>query len=397
MKKLTVYAMFLGLVLAGRGFAEPKYHAKSITWPGYYAIGFVYMSPDGTWGTGTAVPNNNVLPYMIPTVCFAYEKGTFRVVNTPGFSCAAEAGNSSGDFVGYLIDLNQLAALGNQNATPPSYQYFHYSKAKGTFDPIPTLPNYTTVTPPYPPAKFAGMTDAGDLFGGYSGPIDGDTSTLSAVVFKLKPNGALVQLPGTAPGNLNTIFYNDNRGDAFGCSQAANGTQCDFVEWPATGGVKDLNIKQPTLSYYYINAKGHSVEVLGDYPNTDNECIFSNGEKSITIWLAPAGASHKYCSVLLADTDDIMGVWIPPNQPATAGFLPFYYNPSLPKPEDLTSVTEGLPSGTILLAANFANQTNGLVWATGSSSLPGPPGAYVPGDPDTLYLLTPIKSDSKSR
>jgi hypothetical protein len=68
-------------------------------------------------------------------------------------------------------------------------------------------------------------------------------------------------------------------------------------------------------------------------------------------------------------------------------FFPFYYNPTLKMPEDLTSVTEGLPSGTILLGANFANQTSGLVWATGSSSLPGPPGT---GLSYTLYLLTPI-------
>jgi len=42
----------------------------------------------------------------------------------------------------------------------------------------------------------------------------------------------------------------------------------------------------------------------------------------------------------------------------------------------------GLPSGAILLGAGFAKQTNGLVWGTGSSSLPGPPGA---GLSYTLY------------
>jgi hypothetical protein len=127
---------------------------------------------------------------------------------------------------------------------------------------------------------------------------------------------------------------------------------------------------------------------LGNWPNTSNQCIFSNGEKSITIPLQPAGAYHQVCYATLADNDDILGDWFPPNQsPALGLFFPFYYNPSLKMPEDLTSVTEGLPSGTILLGASFANQTSGLVWATGSSSLPGPSGA---GLSYTLYLLTPI-------
>lgn len=38
--------------------------------------------------------------------------------------------------------------------------------------------------------KTTGMTDAGDLFGGYNRPIDGNTSTLSAVVFKLAGRGS---------------------------------------------------------------------------------------------------------------------------------------------------------------------------------------------------------------
>lgn len=170
------------------------------------------------------------------------------------------------------------------------------------------------------------------------------------------------------------------------------------MEWPAAGGIIDLTatLGQPMLQYFDVNALGHTIEVLGNYPNTDNQCIFSNAQNSITIPLPSIGPNHQLCYATLADSDDILGTWMPPNQGFGGASFPFYCNPGLQQGVDLNAVTAGLPSGTVLVSAWFGNRTSGLVLANGSGS--GAEQFGITGGPVTpsICLLTPVESNGAS-
>jgi len=410
MKKHTIHSILLALALAGIGFAQPIYKATPFpTPPGYYQLSFTYMSPDATSGVGSATLTNGASNVPVAYFCFEYDKGNYTVLPTPGYSCYAWAGNSTGDLVGWLIDLNQMQAqAANPNAPSPAYQLFYYSKAQNAFKPIPGIPNYNRSVAPSVgyallPPFLEYLTDAGEIYGQNYGPKPGDTTLLFDysediwTAFKLTAEGTYSALPPHAPKDSTSLSWVDAKGNAFGFS-FPGATLGDMFEWTAAGGLIDLTetLRQPGLTSYYVNAQGHTLEIVNDFATAQSICVFSNGKSNLTIQLPP---NTKDCQASMNDNDDMLGIWLPiPSNPKIAVVnIPFYFNPGMKQAADINSVTEGLPKGMVLISAGFVNPHGRLVTATGLEGGLLQYGPYgPPASAYVTYLLTPIEAaDSK--